>query len=84
MDKTLTGKRVKLIHTSDPHTDLKTGDLGTVAFVDDAGTMFVDWDNGSKLGLVRGEDIWEFVDTYNTPEDDTVMRYIHRSEDEND
>ena len=30
--------------------------LGTVQFVDDAGTIHVGWDNGSSLGLVPDED----------------------------
>ena len=32
------------------------GTLGTVQFVDDAGTIHVGWENGSSLGLVPGED----------------------------
>lgn len=32
------------------------GTKGTVVEVDDIGTIFVDWDNGSKLGVVYGED----------------------------
>jgi hypothetical protein len=35
---------------------------GTVDFVDDTGTIHVDWDNGSTLGLVPGEDQYRFVD----------------------
>ena len=30
--------------------------IGTVAVIDDIGTVHVDWDNGSGLGLVYGED----------------------------
>ena len=52
----LPGKRIELISTSDPYTDLKPGDRGTVDFVDDMGTVHVIWDNGSHLGLVPGED----------------------------
>ena len=33
------------------------GTQGTVTEVDDIGTIMVDWDNGSKLGVVLGEDI---------------------------
>lgn len=33
------------------------GTQGTVTGVDDIGTIMVDWDNGSKLGVVLGEDI---------------------------
>lgn len=32
------------------------GMIGTVAVIDDIGTVHVDWDNGSGLGLVYGED----------------------------
>jgi hypothetical protein len=31
-------------------------DRGTVVFVDDIGTIFCDWDRGSSLGAVYGED----------------------------
>ncbi len=33
------------------------GTHGTVTGVDDLGTIMVDWDNGSKLGIALGEDI---------------------------
>lgn len=51
------GVRVELVSMSDPYTTLKTGDRGTVDFIDDTGTVFVKWDNGSGLGAVYGEDI---------------------------
>lgn len=50
------GARVELVSMSDPQTTLRPGDKGTVSFVDDIGTIFVDWDNGSGLGIVYGED----------------------------
>ncbi len=50
------GVRVELVSMNDPCTNLKPGDLGTVDFVDDIGTIFVSWDNGSSLGVVYGED----------------------------
>lgn len=46
------GTRVELISMNDPYTKLKLGDQGTVSCVDDTGTVFVDWDNGSSLGVV--------------------------------
>ena len=49
----LVGARVRLVFTDDSHTNLKPGDEGRVAFIDDIGTVFVDWDNGSTLGLVE-------------------------------
>ena len=50
---TLIGKRVMLLHTEDPYTRLQRGDEGTVTHIDDYGTVFVKWDNGSTLGLVQ-------------------------------
>jgi len=61
MTTTLIGRRVRLIRTSDPYTQLRTGDEGTIDFVDDLGTVHVKWDTGSSLGLVRGEDSWELL-----------------------
>lgn len=50
------GTRIELIQMEDPYSRLKPGDRGTVRFVDDAATVFVDWDSGSGLGIVYGED----------------------------
>lgn len=57
----LLGKRVQLISTTDPYTNLKYGDLGTINYIDDVGTVFVSWDNGSNLGLVPGVDRWKII-----------------------
>lgn len=62
MKDQIKGKRVELISTSDPYTNLRKGDRGTIDFVDDMGTLHVTWDNGSTLGLVPGEDHYKFVD----------------------
>lgn len=51
------GTRVELIKMDDPHSTLKPGDKGTVAFIDDIGTIHVNWDKGSSLGIIYGEDI---------------------------
>jgi len=45
-----------LIRMSDPYTNLRQGDRGTVTLVDDIGTIHVNWDRGSMLGIVFGED----------------------------
>jgi len=61
-DRTNQGKRVRLLACSDPHTSLRSGDEGTVQFVDDAGTLHVNWDTGSTLGLIASEgDRWEYI-----------------------
>jgi hypothetical protein len=50
------GCRVVLDHMEDPYREMPAGTQGTVRTVDDSGTIFVSWDNGSGLGVVYGED----------------------------
>lgn len=59
MNANVEGWRIRLVATTDPYTRLAPGDEGTIMFVDDAGTVHVDWDCGSTLGLIPGEDAWE-------------------------
>ena len=49
------GSRVKLKKMDDKNAPA-IGTLGTVDFIDDILTIFVNWDNGSRLGVVYGED----------------------------
>lgn len=50
------GCRVELVGMDDPYSRLAPGDQGTVTAVDDAGTVFVNWDCGSGLGVLYGVD----------------------------
>lgn len=50
------GTRVELVSMDDPYSKLKPSDRGTVNHVDDTGTVFVNWDCGSGLGVVYGVD----------------------------
>lgn len=50
------GCRVQLVEMNDPYSKLRSGEKGTVKFVDDIGTIHVSWDCGSSLGVVYGED----------------------------
>jgi hypothetical protein len=50
------GCRVELLSMEDPYSKLMPGERGTVSFVDSTGTVFVDWDSGSGLGIVYGAD----------------------------
>lgn len=50
------GSRIRFISSTDPYTTLSEGDEGTVEFVDSLGTVHVQWDNGSTLGMIPGED----------------------------
>ena len=56
------GSRVELERMNDPHTKLKAGDRGTVTLVDDIGTIHVNWDCGSTLGVAFGEDACRLID----------------------
>ena len=50
------GTKVELVSMNDPYRDMPPGLKGTVKSVDDTGTVFVSWENGSGLGVVYGED----------------------------
>ena len=61
------GTRVELIRMEDPQAP-PVGTKGTVTAVDDIGTIHVNWDTGSSLGIAYGEDqcrvlVGEFTDT---------------------
>ena len=60
------GARVALVRMNDPYTKLRPGDLGTVDFIDDVGTLFCRWDNGSTIGAVFGEDEIRLYDNTGT------------------
>jgi hypothetical protein len=57
-----TGTRVELLRMNDPYSRLKPGDTGTVTGVDDIGTIHVNWDCGSTLGIAYGEDECRKID----------------------
>lgn len=61
IDRTLSGKRIEFIGSSDQYTMLKSGDEGTIKFtiVDEVTwleTVCIEWDNGSSLSLIDGQD----------------------------
>ena len=57
------GTRIELIHMDDPYNKkLVPGSKGTVRFVDAAGTLQMDWDCGSSLGLIPGTDSFRIID----------------------
>ena len=67
--KPLEGKRIKLVHTDDPWTKLKPGDMGTIkdiTFLPSSmgGNMqiWISWDSGSSLAMIDGKDEYEVVE----------------------
>lgn len=55
------GTEIELISMNDFQA-IPSGTHGIVDFVDDIGTIFVNWDNGSTLGLVIGEDRFKILE----------------------
>lgn len=61
------GRRVRAVSFApspwiDDNTTVPPGIEGTVASIDDGGTVHVDWDNGSRIGLVPPGDRFQFLD----------------------
>lgn len=56
------GTRVELLEMNDPHRMMPKELKGTVTWVDDTGTICVDWDNGGSLGVVYGIDRCRVID----------------------
>ena len=54
------GTRIILNHMDDSQAP-PPGTKGTVAYVDDMGQLGVEWDNGSALSLIPGEDSFSKV-----------------------
>ena len=50
------GCRVELVEMDDPQAP-PVGTKGTVLAVDDIGSLIMDWDNGSGLNVIYGEDV---------------------------
>lgn len=54
------GCRIRLVKMDDPQAPPK-GTCGTVMGVDDTASLLVNWDNGSHLNLIYGEDLCEII-----------------------
>lgn len=54
------GMRIKLMMMNDP-SGVPDGTIGTVDYVDDAGQIQMNWDNGSSLALIYGVDIFQII-----------------------
>ena len=61
------GDRIRLISTTDPHTRLPAGALGTARFIDACGTIQVAWDDGHMLGLIPGVDLFDVLPARTPP-----------------
>ena len=50
------GTRLELKEMDDPYAPVQPGTRGTVAVVDDLGSIHMDWDNGRTLAVIPGVD----------------------------
>ena len=56
------GARVECIHCADIYHPIESGEKGTVNYVDDIGTIHINWDNGRTLGICLEEDSIKRID----------------------
>ena len=66
LNRTLEGRRIELIYTTDPYTKLEKGDLGTIKWernndLWNEDVISVSWDSGSNLSLIRGKDSFKIL-----------------------
>lgn len=63
LDRTRTGKRVRLVRTNDTYTDLQPGAEGVIRFEThgELGSVAIDWDDGSRLSLCPDIDVFEVL-----------------------
>ena len=50
------GDRIQMVECNDPYAPVLPGAKGTVAHIDDAGTLHMRWDDGRTLGVCLEED----------------------------
>ena len=56
------GTRIELDYMGDDPRPILPGTKGTVRIVDDMGTVHCDFDNGRRLGLSPGEDVFHILE----------------------
>ena len=59
------GTKVRMLHMTDPFEPIAAGTVGTVAYVDDAGSVHMKWQNGRTLAFIPGEDTVEIIERAN-------------------
>ena len=56
------GDRIELIEINDTWTKLEKGSKGTISKIEEKQDLiWVDWDNGEKLALLDGVDIYKIL-----------------------
>ena len=55
------GTRIRLIHMADDIAPVLPGTIGSVAIIDDAGNIHMNWENGRSLALIEGVDEFDVI-----------------------
>ena len=70
------GCRVELIKMDDPYREMPPGLKGVVTGIDDSGSIHVDWQNGSSLAVVFGEDECRKIEDGEVTVEELLRRYV--------
>lgn len=70
------GCRVELVRMDDPYREMPPGLKGVVTGVDDSGSVHVDWQNGSSLAVIFGEDECRRIDKGEVTVGELLRRYV--------
>ena len=70
------GCRVELVKMDDPFREMPPGLQGVVTGIDDSGSIHVDWQNGSSLAVIFGEDECRKVGDGEVTVGELLRRYV--------
>lgn len=71
------GTRIELINMNDPYHPVEKGMRGTVDFIDDAGQIFMKWDNGHGLAIVPGVDEFRKLTPEEIEKENMSQQYVN-------
>ncbi len=70
------GCRVELVKMDDPYREMPPGLKGVVTGIDDSGSIHVDWQNGSSLAVIFGEDKCRKIEDGEVTVGELLRRYV--------
>ena len=70
------GCRVELVKMDDPYREMPPGLQGVVTGIDDTGSIHVDWQNGSSLAVIFGEDYAVKIEDGEVTVGELLRRYV--------